>query len=603
MQGNNSTSQLNSIESENRKNINLPLSTHKNYFTAGKSIKSSTPSMKNTKYVTPKFTIKDSENNSSSKKIGVAGKIKNSNYKYKNFNNVENSSFSRTDSMTNTNSNYNNNLPFDAYLNLISPKNDNCNTNNVISKDDGIRLNSFNIRGGNNINNSGVGNANNKIKNFGNIQRKNYFKEIVESFKEKTLMFKTNLNACVDAHEVANNIISQENNLNNFNNNLRNYGNNFYHSDGKIRSTINYIEGNKNNVLLNSFSGKLNFENSSENLNYLKYRRNKNNSINFKENNLMKSIVSSPSPHSKGKMSKSHSIHNFQVIIESSDSRLNYEYNFPLNQKSLNSNKICQNENNKKSIRVDFSNEVIQEKLSSLTNNTQINITYPNRKVVYSCSNKDDLNNSKGNPLMNSKNNDLNSKIFTDYEANNNENLKSSENFYLNKFKNEQVIVYNEFSPRSVYSSKESDNLICRDNQNYNSVIYNNNSNNSMSQIVINKNSKINLYSKENKNVNKYQKDGNSAILNNCTGFATYRNNNFLELKSLNYQNNLSYLINVLNNLLLNNQAFALNSIISFSQEQIRISKRYAIKMIYRIIKKRLVFLKLKFFTRGKIFI
>jgi hypothetical protein len=578
------------------------LSTHKNYFTAGKSIKSSTPSTKNTKYVTPKFTIKDSENNSSSKKIEVAGKMKNSNYKNKNLNNVENSSFSRTASMTNLNSNNNNILPFDAYLPLKSPKNDNSiNTNNVISKDDSIRLNSFNLRGGNNINNGGVGNAYNNIKNFANIQSKNYFKEIVESFKEKTLNFKTNLNACVDADEVANNIVSPENNLNNFNNN-RNCGNNFYHSDGKISSTINYIEGNNNNILLNSFGGKLNFENSSENLNYLKYRRNKNNSINFKENNLMKSIVSSSAPNSKGKKSKSHSIHNFQVIIESSDSRLNYEYNFPFNQKSLKNNQNIQNENKNKSIRVDISNEVIQEELSTPTNNTEINITNTNRKVVYSSSNKDDFNNSKGNPLINSKNNNLSSKIFTNNEANNNQNLKSSENFNLNKFKNEQVIVYNEFSPRSVYSSKESDNPNLRDNQNYNGVIYKNNSNNNKNQIVINKNSKNNLYSKQNKNVNKFQKDGNSAILNNCTGFATYRNNNFLELKSLNYQNNLSYLIHVLNNRLLNNQAFALNSIISFSQEQIRISKRYALKMIYRIIKKRLVFLKLKFFTRGKIF-
>lgn len=630
MQGDKSVAALNSIESPNKKNINLPLSTDNHYFTAGKSFKGSTPSVKNTKYVTPKFTVKDCENNSSSKKLGVVGKMNSSNSKNKNLNNnIESSSFSRTASMTNLNSKNinNNNLPFNVCLPMQSPKNNdnsksaNTNSYNVISKDDSIRLNSFNLSVGNSNNNnntSGMGSASNNninnIKNYVNSQSKNYFKEIVESFKEKTLIFKSNLDAnSNNNNETQNNLINLQNNANNNINNYNNFNsaNNFYNSDGKINSSINYIDGNNNNILLNSFSGKLNFEHNSENLNYLKYRRNKNNSINFKENNLMKSIVSSPTTNSKGKKSKSHSIHNFPVSPESSDSRLNFEYNFPLNQKKLNE-KISKESKNK-SIRVDLANEVIKEELSSPTNNTERNNTNPNRILVYSSFNKENRNDSKdNNPLLNSKMNNLTSKIFSCSQSNfnsknnniNNVNLKSDENFNINSFQNnDQDIVNNNFSPRSVYSSRENENAYAKNNLidiNNDKIIYKNNSNNNFNQTAFNQNSKNLLYPKDSKNVNKYQNERNVTCFSNSTGFAFQRNNNYSELKILHFQNNLCYLMNVLNNRLLNNKVFALNNLISFSQDQIRTSKRYSVKMIYRILKKRLVFLKLKFFTTSK---
>ena len=610
MQGNKSTIPLNPIESPNRKNINLPLSTDNHYFTAGKSIKGSTPSVKNTKYVTPKFTVKDSENNTSSKRVGVMSKIYSSNSKNKNFNynNIENTSFSRTASMTNLNNNNINNLPVQTPKNYNNNFNS-CNfNNNVISKDDSIRLNPFNLSAGNNnsnnnASNSGMGGSinNNNVKNYVNAQSKNYFKEIVDSFKEKTLIFKSNLGAnSNNNNEDKNNLISPRNDtLSNINKN-KNWSslNNFCNSDGKINSFINYIDGSNNNILLNSFSGKLNFENNSENLNYLKYRRNKNNSINFKENNLINSIVSSPAENSKCKKSKSHSIHNFPVSLESLDSRLNFEYNFPFNQKPLNDQP---KENINKSIRVAILNEVIKEELSSPTNNTERNNTNPNRIVVYSSFNIDNLNNSETyNHLLNSKTNNLTSKIFTNSEANYN-NLKSSENVNLNNNNNDEEFINKNFSPRSVYSSRENEN----NNNNiniYNNLISKNYSNSNMNQSANNKNYENILYSKDSKNVIIQQNERNVTYFSNSSGFALNRNNNFSELKSFHYKNNLTYLMNVLNNLLLNNKVFALNNVISFSQDQIRISKRYSVKMIYRILKKRLVFLKLKFFTRGKYF-
>jgi len=67
--------------------------------------------------------------------------------------------------MTNLNCNNinNSNLPFNAYLPVQSPKNNNnnqsCNiNNNVISKDDSIRLNLFNLSIGNNNNNNNTNN-------------------------------------------------------------------------------------------------------------------------------------------------------------------------------------------------------------------------------------------------------------------------------------------------------------------------------------------------------------------------------------------------------------------------------------------------------------
>lgn len=598
MQGTKSISQLNSIESPNRKNINLPLSTDNHYFTAGK-MKSSTPNVKNAKFVTPKFNVKESDNNSSKKKLGVASKIKNSNCKYNN-NNVENSSFSRTASMTklNNNKNYNNNLPFNNYLPMQSPKIDNNNSNDALPKDDSIRLNSFNLSGGNNlinnINNSGEINSINNIKNFVKSHSKNYFKEIVESFNEKTLTNKSNLDVNQN-NNLTNNSIIPKNYLNKIN--ILNSANNFYHSDGKISSTINYVEGNEINMLLNSFSEKLNFETNSENLNYLKYRRNKNNSINFTENNLMKSMGSRPASNSKAKKSKSHSIHNFPVSDETLNSKLNYEYNFPLNQKSLNS----KNEIKNKSVKVDIPNEVIKEELSSPTNNTEKNITIPNRIVVYSSYNKETGNNSKGNSLINSKNNNFNSRIFTSSENDSNQDLKNPENFNLNTNKNDKEFGNDNFSPRSIYSSKYNDKPIEKDNVDINNIVNKINLSSNVSQTKINKINKNILYSKEHKNLKTLKSDSKINSLSISNGLSSLRNTNFSELQSLNYQNNLIYFLNVLNNQLLYNKVLAFNSIISFTQQQVRLNKRYALKMIFRILKKRLVFLKLKFFTRGKV--
>jgi len=643
LQGNKNISPLNCIESPNRKNINLPLSTDKHFFTAGKSKISSSnaSSIKNGKHVTPKFVInKDSQNNSASSKKKLINKLNSSNSQIKIYqNNLENKTLSPTGSMPNliSNSNRNHTLPFNAFLPVQSPKINNSNENisNLISKDDSIGLSSINLGSCNNINiinnnnimnNSLTGSSTNNV-NFVNSRSKNYFKEIVDSFKEKVLCFNSN------NYENTNdsNNIKNMNYLNKNYNSSLNYCNlnwnqtrNFYNSEGKLNSTINYIDGN-NNFMLNSYSGKLNFEKNYENLNNLKYRRNKNNSINYNTNNLLSSLVSSPAIKSKYKKSKSqsqsHSIHNFPVSnMENSDNRLNFEYNFPFTQKKLDKKSSefskeklkyydfsgnAKIENKNKSIRIDISNEVIKEEISSPTINTERNNSNPNRILVYSSATSESNNNTNGNnmDLVQSKsNNNLSSKIFKSNEYFNNPKNADflNKNYYNNDFEKN----FNNYHYKNISSSKEKDEYNNKNTPKSGYFIYKNNSsqntcNNNNQAIHNKKNSKINEKSSDFINTKNNQNE-NFINNNNNSGLIKYKNNNFHELKNLNFQNNLLYLLNFLNNKIQNNKAYALNQLYSFTQNLIRLNKRYSVKILYRILKKRLIFLRLKFFTRSK---
>jgi hypothetical protein len=568
----------------------LPLSTDNQMQTGRKSIKSISSSVKNAKFVTPKFMIKDSENESSAKKNFSS--INSSNSKNKNGinvnNNMENTSLCLTGSMTNVNNLNSNNSNLHVYLPVQSQnvylKNE---KKNIISKDDSIRLNSFNLTGNNhsilasNMTNNNIshaynlsGNSVNNIGNKGNYVENefqinnNYFREIMDSFKEKTSVISNH-------HEKLNMSLheNQENNKNNTNHE-------------KIPSNINYVEGSCNNILINSISGKIKFE---PNNNHLRYRRNKHNSINFKENNLMQSLVTGPTLKTKMKKYKSHSITNFPISPQESKS-LNYEYNFPFNDQE--------------------SRLVPQDNITSNTN-SNIQITNKNKNLVYSSydSKEDDPRISLDKNTINSRNivySSFNSKGYIASESNyatstninycklNERSIRSNFN---NKVNYSEGIGNDEFnylsklnSQKSIFSKYENEANIMNFSKNVNI------SNNNINNISVNQKKMENLKKEIKKNIVL----NNQNYLNYTYNSGNYGNkiNNFTELQRMNYQNNLLYLINVLHEKILTVKHKTLNQILLYSEEILKNNRRYALKMIMRIVKRRVVFSKLKFLTR-----
>jgi len=558
------------VDSPTIKNINLPLSTENyQYFSSAKSIKSFGIDIKDKKNVTPKFFKDTYENNSSLKKQNFNNNTK-STTTNKNSNNInfENNSFSTKTSKMNNN---NTNLPFNIYLPMQSlvnnfgtvfNKNNNHNINyntNMINKDDSITLNSLNMNNGSNsvlINSPSTKLYNNK--NDLSIKSQNYIKEIADSFKEKVLFFKSNLNSFKD-----NNYISKNYSDNNFKKNYffnnNNCNNNIYstkyfeNSVGKLNSTINYIETpNINNVSLNSL-------NQNESKNYLKYRRNKNNSMNYvNNNNFMQSFYCSPRNNRKNIKNKSIPKTNFPIvqnIVKKFDERLStYEYNFPFNQKIFyckNSEENIKNlkyeENNigakTKNICIELSNEIIKEEISSPTHNTEINITNSNNRiVVYSSKNSENKN-----IIYEKKDIITGSKI-------NCENDK--------KIKNLTSLIFSHKNENNNYKNMN------------NNIVYRTKSN--------------------------YENEKNLNLANNDIGNNNLRNLNYDELKKFNIKNNLLLFIGVLSNIINKNKINVLKKLTSFTQDEKRSNRRYAVKMLYRLIKKKLVFLKLKFLTRSK---
>lgn len=598
-------SPVQSLDSPNKKNINLPLSTDNLYFTNRKSVKSISSGGNNNKLVTPKFMMKEFETSAASKKFIKS----NSNSQKKNnsmscninsSNNIENFSYSRTSSLTNLQSkNINSNLPFNPHLSLqtLSLKENNNNPNILSSKDDNLKLNEYNVIANLDTNSN---KQNNIRSNASNININTSIVGHISNIKSKN---NHTINSSDNKHF---NTKSDENksrsNITNINAKNKNKSNCEHTIDVVINKTP-LVHLNFNKIIDSDANHKDNAPNNDID-NHNKYRRNKNNSINFKESKLLRKLITSPTLKINYKRHKSHSITNFPKTQQGEKECLNFEHNFPyknvieshLTQVNKPTNYITHTTTDKEKDE----NELSSSKEISCNNKNMKNNINSNSQIIYKYSFSEKSNNINSN--FNNDHYFTTTNLFKVKKMNNQNKLNNTneKNTLLNSYNSQQLSYKFNNNSENINYTKDTNSLInsCSEAHNF----YLNNDNGFKNIRYENKTSTSACGNKNYKNEKKSSKQNINEYNNKDSNFkknsAIKENYFFSNLNSLNFQNNILYLINLLNEKITKCKKNAFKIIWEYSDRVLNRNKRYGSKIIHRILKKRIVFLKLKFFTR-----
>ncbi len=466
-------------------------------------------------------------------------------------------------------------LPFNIYLPLQPKTNDQDpkNINNMI-KEEVFMMNSS-IFINKKHNNSSFNDSISSLYNV-NSKNKSYFKEIFESFKEKNLNNRTNLD--FDLNE---SYFSNDNTK--YFNNFSTPKNNKYSKNSNMSSPIlNTSQQEKsNNSFFKSYIGKLNYDNnnnSKKNLSKSRHARNKNNSINFKDNselinsNLSYSSVKSPN----FKKAKSHSIKNFSLFIDSKNILKN------INVCNNISNRNKYSEFSREHLKYydnhnDFKNKIIFENTSIEIVDNQSSTLNDERK--YNNSNKFAINYDIDDDKIKIINDDM--------------------NIYSIDRKYQEKIIKDKIQNISLKIGNMNENYSNHIDEKTNDNIDYKNKSNIFEKNLINEKDK---YCKNNIAYKDINSIGNEKSHEGKFSYISPENYDYKEMKKINYKKNLIYLISFLDNKIQKQKSYALNRFFHFTEELRKLNIKYGIKILFRLIKKKILFLFLKLFSRSKKF-